>query len=621
MLLSAAALGCACRRLWRENGEPLFDRLVIDTSFGLGIVSLVLFVLGAMQLYRFKWLVVIAGLFGLVFAPKLVRQAHECWPRENAGRWRWIAALPLVILAIAALIPAMAPPAMDDWDSLAYHLAVPKLYLQHGGIYYINFTTHSNFPFLIEMLYLPGLALNDPVSAKLMNFWTAVLLVGAVYVLARRHLAPKSGPLAALALAGMPIVLWEATTAYVDLATALFTVLAAYMLLGYLDAPSPQPSFDVAQDASLARGEGAGSTVNLIGCGIAAGLAASTKMTGLAVLPLLALWLLIARYADGKKLEIRQAAALIGVGLLVCAPWYIKSIIYTGNPVYPFFYSIFGGRDWNAGLAATYSMLQSKFGLGHGIASFLALPYNLMVKSQAFYDRPGLFVGPIFLVGVVVMLLMIQSRTRKMVGLLGFFLAQVVIWFLLSQQSRYLIPAAGILAALIAGIAYNDKKLTVLRPALWITFGLTAIFGITTLVPAIQSRIAVAIGAESRSSYLSRTLDIYRAQIWMNKHLPRGAKVAFYGDTRGFYLNRAYVWADPSHNVEFTRDFGSLNDLIGYLKSKGVTNLMINFGIFSRPENATGVAAQLYQAMALGRLRPVYPQIGDLRGAWVFELH
>ena len=601
ILLSAAGIGWAYRRIWREEREPLLDRLVIDTSFGLGILSLVLFVLGVSQFYQYKWVVFLVGLVGLVFVPRLIGQVRDEWPREKTSRWRWLTILPLVILAVAALIPAMAPPAMDDWDSLAYHLAVPKLYLEHGGIYYINFTTHSNFPFLTEMLYLPGLALNDPVAAKLMHFWVGVLLVLSVYVLARRHLSPDAGPLAALIIAGMPIVLWEATTAYVDLATALYTVLCAYLLLNYLDKPDK---------------------ASLVGCGIAAGFAASTKMTGMAVLPLLAIWLLVARYVTDRKIELRQALVLVGVGMFVCSPWYVKSIIYTGSPVYPFFYSIFGGRDWSADLAGTYSMLQSKFGMGHGIGSLLTLPYDLTMNSDRFYDTPGLFVGPIFLVGVPVMLLMLQSRTRKMVGLLGFFLAHVGIWFFLSQQSRYLIPAFGILAALIAGIAYSDRKLTVLRPALWVTFSLTAAFGVLTLTPAVQSRLAVAIGQESRGDYLSGWVDTYRAQSWANENLPRGAKVALYGDTRGFYLDRAYVWADPNHNLEFTRKFSSTNEMIGYLQSRGVTHVLINYGFgFPQPDKATGVAARLYDAMVRRKLVPVYPDLDTLRGVTVYEIH
>ncbi len=86
---------------------------------------------------------------------------------------------------------------------------------------------------------------------------------------------------------------------------------------------------------------------------------------------------------------------LMGVALLVCSPWLVKSYIYTGNPVYPFFYSVFSGKDWTGELARGYSTLQANFGLGNDFASFLLLPYNLAAYSWAFYDTPGLYVGPI----------------------------------------------------------------------------------------------------------------------------------------------------------------------------------------------------------------------------------
>ena len=337
-------------------------------------------------------------------------------------------------------------------------------------------------------------------------------------------------------------------------------------------------------------------------------------MTALAIIPLLGVWLLIDRYASERRIEWKPALVLAAVALLVCSPWYIKSFVYTGNPVYPFFYSIFGGKDWTAELAHNYSMLQSKFGMGHGIGAFLALPYDLAVNSHAFYDAPGLYVGPILLVAVPVLLLLVQKRSRKLVGLLGFFLAQVAVWFLLSQQSRYLIPAFAVLAVLTAAIAYRDESLRAVRGMLAAVFAGTAFFGLWTLYPSIQSA-AVAFGSESPEQYLSRTLDIYPAQKWINDNLPKKAKVALFGDTRGFYLDRDYVWADPGHNVAFTRDFKSPDELVRYLKSRGITHVMVNYRFFAGGKMSEVKRTAVHQAVEDGSLEQVYPGDGPSRVA------
>lgn len=587
-----------CGRLWRGSGGSRSERLVIDTALGLGIVSMLIFALGALGLFKVPW-VVLVSVAGIGGAWAVARDLLGVLRAMAASRCALsvLAGVLLLALAAAALIPALAPPSMSDWDSLAYHLSVPKLYLQHGGVYYIPFTSHSNFPFLMEMLYVPGLAAHLPAAAKMMNYWSGVLLVAAVVVVVRRHFSLRAAPLAAIALAGMPIVLWEATTAYVDLSTALYTVVAVHFLLNYLDTSEHRW---------------------VIGCGIAAGLAASTKMTGLAVVPLLIVWLLADRLASEKRrVEWKPALALGAVALAVCSPWYIKSLIYTGNPVYPFFYSVFGGRNWTAAMARNYSVQQAQFGLGHDVASLVTVPFDLTFVSQAFYDTPGLYVGPLFLAAVP--LFFLARYSRRTAGLAGFVLAQTVIWFVLTQQSRYLMPVFALLAVYVAAAAH-EERLRLARAALWATCVVTALFGIWTLYPAAAGAAPVVFGQESRSDYLSRTLDIYPAEQWMNENLPKGATVALYGDTRGFYMDRNYVWADPGHNATFSKVFRSVKDYVAYLKQQGVTHVMVNSRFFTRREDARGTSALVYQAIDEGYFEQVYPDGYDSRGTTVYRI-
>lgn len=592
-VLVAASIGRQARGLLRPERCPASEALLVDAAMGLGIVSLAVFALAACQLLRMPWGLVAGVALAVCGAAKLagvVGDAAALLRTAIATRClaSWLVGMLLLILALATLIPALAPPAMSDWDSLAYHLTVPKLYLQHGGFFRIDFASHSNFPFLMEMLYTPWVALGLPAGAKMMHYWTGVLLVLSVAVLVRRHLNPKAAPMAAMAIGGMPVVLWEATTAYIDLAAALYTTVAVHMLLSHLDT----------SDRRL-----------LVGCGAAAGFAASTKMTGLVLLPLLVVWMVTDGYAQRRKLVWRNALALAGVGLVVCAPWYAKSLIYTGNPVYPFLYSVFGGRGWTAGLASNYTMLQKHFGMGHDFAALLMVPFNLTFHSEAFYDTPGLYMGPLFLVLVPVLLLG-RYGSRRLVGLGAFFAAQLVIWFVLSQQSRYLIPAFATLAALGAGIVHADDRLRLAGRALMAAFVLTALFGLATVMPACLDTSRVVFGAEPQARYLLRSLDIYQAQSYMNARLPRNSKVALFGDTRGFYLDRDFVWADPGHNSEFTRSYGSIEDFVDHLRRVGVTHAMVNFRFHPPPDKAEGAAKLLYEAVEEGRFRLVFP-VGD----------
>jgi hypothetical protein len=62
--------------------------------------------------------------------------------------------------------------------------------------------------------------------------------------------------------------------------------------------------------------------------------------------------------------------------------------------------------------------------------------------------------------------------------------------------------------------------------------------------------------------------------------MPEGEKIALFGETRGFYLDRDYMWADPGHNaiIPYAR-FGSDSDeLLDWLKSHGIDYILVNYG-------------------------------------------
>jgi hypothetical protein len=47
---------------------------------------------------------------------------------------------------------------------------------------------------------------------------------------------------------------------------------------------------------------------------------------------------------------------------------------------------------------------------------------------------------------------------------------------------------------------------------------------------------------------LSRHFDAYSLMQWINKNTPKQAGIALYEETRGFYLDRPYLWANRQHS-------------------------------------------------------------------------
>ena len=74
----------------------------------------------------------------------------------------------LVGFFISTFLLASVPPV--DRDALTHHLFVPKLWLQHGGIYEIPEIPFSYYPMNLDLLYLLPLWLDfDSLSTSRIN--------------------------------------------------------------------------------------------------------------------------------------------------------------------------------------------------------------------------------------------------------------------------------------------------------------------------------------------------------------------------------------------------------------------------------------------------------------------
>ena len=88
----------------------------------------------------------------------------------------------LVLLSIgSALAPAFAN------DALVYHLAVPKAFLQAGGLGHLPNNIYSLFPQQIEMLYLFALALGSDSLAQLTGLGIVFLLLFALWQYSKKN--------------------------------------------------------------------------------------------------------------------------------------------------------------------------------------------------------------------------------------------------------------------------------------------------------------------------------------------------------------------------------------------------------------------------------------------------
>lgn len=571
-------------------GESRAVRFAVGLGLGLGVVSLAIFGLGLAQLWRPPVFAAIVGLLAASGMAQLViltrRLLRFHWPRG----WEIAACVLVTALLLLTLLTASAP--VTDWDGLSYHLAVPKLYLQHGGIYWIPFLHHSNFPFATEMLYAPAIVLGQPPAAKVIHWVFFGLAALAAGLLSERLMGPRTGVWVALAFLLMPVGLWEAGAAYIDLATAAFVLLSCLALVCYLD-------------------EGDNRRRWLLLAAFLAGMSAGTKTFSLVWVGLAFLWISIKQWLSSRK--ITDSGLFLAVSLAVCAPWYIKSYVMTGNPVFPFLYSVFGGKGWGKAGAEMYRLTFNKFGMGRTPLDFLMLPWDFLAHGGKFIDQGALLgsPGPLFAALLPAAAIGWKGRSRPLAVLVA---AYLLVWFEASQQTRYLLPVLG-LGCVLLGSALNRGRLVT-----------NAGKGVIVLAAVISAYIAYVIAGPALSivagdltpaEYIQQQMPAYSVISELNNELPAGAKVLMYGETRGFYLNRTYMWADMDLSTVIPySQFRSPADMLNWFKRRGYRYALFNGRFVSSPNQS--------RAMALWRdawrEHLVHPFAGDTSPGGVYCL-
>jgi hypothetical protein len=261
-------------------------------------------------------------------------------------------------------------------------------------------------------------------------------------------------------------------------------------------------------------------------------------------------------------------------------PWYIKNLILTGNPVYPF---VFGGGTWDADMLHRYvAEYQLHFDSWRTtLWGFVRLPWDLVFLLNTPGNIP---IGPIFLT-FLPLLLCVRRIPRQIGYLLGVSLAFIVFWFNSSPQSRFLIP---ILPCLSLAAAYGVEQLASvswrwLRIAGYIVLigmFLTNIAWELMYIHTFFNPFAVIAGLESRDEYLSRQLpDLYPITKYANDTLPPDAKILYLGESRGYYADRSFI-ANTGHDrsiiVEIVHQAATPDELLIRLRTLGITHIIFN---------------------------------------------
>jgi 4-amino-4-deoxy-L-arabinose transferase-like glycosyltransferase len=540
--------------------HPVF-RFAIALVLGLGLCGFLTFFVGLIP-NGFSWGQWLVAAMPMLAIAKDAR--HIKWQVPEL-RWVW----PLLPVLFLGGIGVLAPSTTIDWDSLAYHFAVPKIWLGSGQIEFISFIHHSNFPFIVDNLYIWGLLWGGEVGAKAFSLIFALASVLAVYGVTTEHYGEKYAGLAAVAFATMPMVLWLSGTGYIDVSHGVFVGLAILMVANAFS-PNAQAS-----DILLAS--------------LMLGGAIASKYTGLQVAAVVALVFATNWFSSKSRPKVSPLAFI--VPLLVAAPWYVRNVVNTGNPVYPFFYSALGGKNWSDYNAKIYSNEQQTFGAGReqttaytdGPLEVSRLPHAVLglAYQPGRYTNPNPVAGAGFpfaalgAVGLVSAIIWLSGgRMRRYESVvLGCVGVSLLLWFFLSQQSRYIVGLTLPLCVLAGGAVSRvsgGKLLLGLIP-------LQAIAGISIHVLLItSSQLPPLVGSISEEEYRTQNIAFAEPARVINSEI-RPRRIALYDEVFGFLLDVPYFWGNPGHTTEIGYEsMQTSDDFVAGLEKMGISHVYLN---------------------------------------------
>ena len=130
----------------------------------------------------------------------------------------------LLILIFAICFLAWVPPVSRD--ALTHHLVVPKLYLQHGGVYEIPSIVFSYYPMNLDLLYMIPLYFGNDIAPKYIHFLFALLTAVLIFYYLRKRLGNQWGLFGALFFLSLPLIVKLSITIYVDLGLIFFSTAA-----------------------------------------------------------------------------------------------------------------------------------------------------------------------------------------------------------------------------------------------------------------------------------------------------------------------------------------------------------------------------------------------------------
>jgi len=450
-------------RIARRWTSDLTTRWIIELGIGLTFLLSISHLLGAIGFLNpiSAWISV--GIGCLLFFKDLRHYAKSI----NNSQGQTTLSIPGVLFVISCVfvvLLACNPPGtlwdseFGAYDSLSYHLELPREWLESGRIAPASHNVYSYLPGYFESAYLhfaylvdapkatsqglSGILANDARIAMSTQLFSAFLVIISacalravvdrmihLYLPNQVDISRHPGLLARLLFAATPWIVVVGSLSYNEIGVLILAICAIAVVIE----ESRSRSFRAISAALITAG------------------ACCMKPTSLFMLAPAIAVLLFSIESTKFDLKLWIKPILLGTltGLVILLPWFIRNEIASSNPVFPQLASLFGNGSWTDSQHSIYSSAHQFDGSILDRIKLIVFPDVAGSHHVSRYrGLTNIQWSIVPFLGVLGIVILIARHATRRIGftLLIAMVLPLIAWLMLTHlQSRFLIPLAPIL--------------------------------------------------------------------------------------------------------------------------------------------------------------------------------
>ena len=352
--------------------------------------------------------------------------------------WRWVFGVGFAVFTYIGFFNALAPE--HSPDGMSYHLGEVLKYQRAHGFVRITTNIYSNLSQGIELLYLFAFDFGRHSAASVVHYSFLVVLAFLILSYGMRIGRPEVGAAAAIFTYASPIVLLDASTAYIDVALAAVLFSLFYLL----------QVWDENRDPKM-----------LVPIGILAGFGYEVKYTAFLAVPY-AIGFVAWKLWRARKPVLRPVLVISLLAAACILPWMVKDWIEVANPVSPLANRLFPNPYVHISFEDGWRDYLSNYHL----ASRAQIPLQITVQG----DYVEGFLGPLFLLSPLALLALRFREGRQLLLAAAVFGAA----YYTNIGTRFMIPVVPFVSLALALALANIPRLLLV---------LVVVHGISCLPP------------------------------------------------------------------------------------------------------------------------------------------